>query len=160
VNRQTFKKLFVAYLITVVVAWIVMGFLFSVVGPPEVDEPVVAFVVFPIAAAIGLAFLFLVIGIGIFVYHDAKQRGMEAIPWTIVAILVPYFIGFIAYLLVRQSVQVTCPSCGNRASSEAAFCPRCGKELKLLCSKCNQPIVSNASFCPNCGAEVAKSNRT
>jgi hypothetical protein len=159
-NRQTFKKLAVAYVIAVVVVLILMGFLFSVAGPPEVDRPSVAIVVFPLAAVFFLGLLFLMIGIGIFVYQDAKKRGMEPIPWTIIAVLVPYFIGFIAYLLVRQQVQVTCPSCGSRASSESAFCPRCGKELKLLCSKCNQPIFSNASFCPHCGTEVAQSNRT
>jgi predicted RNA-binding Zn-ribbon protein involved in translation (DUF1610 family) len=157
VNRQTLKKLFTAYLIAVVGTWLLAVLLISVMGPPQIDEPAVFFFLFPIAAAIALALLFVKIGIGIFVYRDAKRRGMEPAPWVIVAVLVPYFIGLIAYLLVRKSVQVTCPSCGDHTGAESNFCPRCGEELKLLCSKCGQPIAGNARFCPNCGSEAAKS---
>jgi predicted amidophosphoribosyltransferase len=104
-----------------------------------------------------MALLYLMIGIGIFVYRDAGKRGMEPLVWVIVAVLVPYFIGLIAYLLVRQPILVTCPSCGGRAGSDASFCPACGKELKLLCAKCSQPMAGQARFCSHCGAEAASS---
>ena len=39
--------------------------------------------------------------IGVYVYRDAKRRGMNAALWTLIAILAPSLIGFIIYLLVR-----------------------------------------------------------
>ena len=41
--------------------------------------------------------------VGIYVFRDAKSRGMNAAMWTLIAILVPSLIGFIIYLLVRGS---------------------------------------------------------
>ncbi len=154
-KRQTVKKLLTAYLITLAIVSTAIWSVIAYKGPPEDLGPVAA-VVFPIAAAIVLFFFFLMIGIGVFVYQDSKTRGMEPVLWVIVAILVPYFIGLIAYLLIRQPIQVTCPSCSNRVSADAAFCPRCGKELKFLCTKCHQPLVNSSRFCSSCGTEVAK----
>ena len=37
------------------------------------------------------------------VYRDAKRRQMNAVVWTLVAILAPTFIGFIIYLRVRAN---------------------------------------------------------
>ena len=43
--------------------------------------------------------------IGVYVYRDASDRGMNAVLWTLVAVLAPSLIGFIIYLLVdRKSV--------------------------------------------------------
>jgi hypothetical protein len=149
-NRQTFKKLIIAYVITLAVAWGVLATLFLTIGPPDIG----AAVGIPVAIALLLAFLFLMIGIGIFVFQDARQRGMEAIPWTIVAVLVPYFIGFIAYLLVRRPLQVTCPSCGAKVLAEAIYCHQCGKEMRFLCTSCQKPIGKDARFCAHCGTST------
>jgi len=155
VTRQTVKKLFTAYLGTLALVSVILWSLIAYLGPPEDLGAVPAAALFTLAAAIGLFFLFLMIGIGVFVYNDSKSRGMEPLLWVIVAVLVPYFIGLIAYLLIRHPIQVTCPSCGSRVSADASFCPRCGKGLRLLCAKCQQPIVSGSRFCPSCGSEVA-----
>jgi predicted RNA-binding Zn-ribbon protein involved in translation (DUF1610 family) len=158
-KRQTLKKLLTAYLITVAIASVVIWTIMVYHGPPEKLGPIAA-VVFPIAAAIALFIFFLMIGIGMFVYQDSKTSGMEPVLWVIVAVLVPYFIGLIAYLLIRHPVQVTCPSCGHRVSSDASFCPRCGKELKFLCTQCRQPLAASSRFCPSCGTEIAKAEDT
>ena len=41
--------------------------------------------------------------IGLFVYQDAKSHGMTAWLWTAVAVLIPYFVGLVIYLLVRYN---------------------------------------------------------
>lgn len=50
-------------------------------------------------------FLTILIGIpvliGVYVYRDAKRRNMNALLWTLIAILAPSLIGFIIYLFVR-----------------------------------------------------------
>ena len=46
----------------------------------------------------------------------------------------------------------TCAGCGYQASSEFAFCPRCGQRLPRLCSACGRPCDADFAFCPHCGA--------
>ena len=40
--------------------------------------------------------------VGVYVYRDAKRRGMNAALWTLVAVFAPSLIGFIIYLLVSS----------------------------------------------------------
>ena len=48
------------------------------------------------AIFIGVAVL-----MGVFVYRDAKARGMTPWLWTAVSVLVPFFIGLLVYLAAR-----------------------------------------------------------
>ena len=74
--------------------------------------------------------------IGVYVYRDAKRRGMNAALWTLIAILAPSLIGFIIYLLVRGNYSnLKCPRC-------AAICgmPQMRRKAQaelpeLLCSR-------------------------
>jgi predicted amidophosphoribosyltransferase len=100
------------------------------------------------------------VGLGMFVFRDARKRGMPAALWTIVAVFVPYFVGLIIYLIVRQSKQLTCCSCGASASVEAAFCPRCGRPLQQLCTRCKVRLPNDARFCPGCGTQLAAAEVT
>jgi hypothetical protein len=106
------------------------------------------------AAVLGVGFVFLLITIGIYVYRDARERGMDPGLWTLAAVLVPYFIGFIAYLIVRQSRRVVCPGCGARSTDSARFCPACGRPLKASCPSCKLPVEGGARFCPGCGVAL------
>jgi hypothetical protein len=110
------------------------------------------------AAVLGLLFLFLIIAIGIYVYRDARERGMDPGLWTLVAVLVPYFIGFIAYLIVRGSRRVVCVGCGTRSVDSARFCPSCGRPLKASCPGCQLPVEAGARFCPSCGVALASAS--
>lgn len=99
--------------------------------------------------------LFLIIGIpiliGVYVYKDAKQRGMNETLWTLIAILAPAFTGFIVYLIVRSSYSsLNCPACDARVSEQYTACPKCGARLKAVCSTCSFPIESDWSVCPRC----------
>ena len=40
-----------------------------------------------------------------YVYGDAKRRGMNAIPWTVVAVVIPNLIGFLLYFLLRKAIR-------------------------------------------------------
>ena len=55
--------------------------------------------------------------IGVYVYRDARDRGMEPVLWTVVAVLIPSFIGLIIYLVARTKYSVLrCARCGAVAS--------------------------------------------
>ena len=58
-------------------------------------------------------FLAVPVLIGVYVYQDARRRNMNAVLWTLIAIVAPALIGFIIYLLVRGSYpDLECPQCG------------------------------------------------
>jgi RNA polymerase subunit RPABC4/transcription elongation factor Spt4 len=98
--------------------------------------------------------LILVVGIGCYVHADARKRGMNPLPWTLIAVFVPYFIGLIVYLLTRKPLQTGCPSCGMIIAEEAAFCPQCGHALRRQCPACQAMLDSAHRFCPKCGAKA------
>ena len=71
-----------------------------------------------------------VILVGVWVYRDAKSRGLEAWVWTLVTVLVPSLIGLILYFLVgRRESRRACPACGKPVPQSSAFCGGCGVEM-------------------------------
>lgn len=109
---------------------------------------------FAIIAILGLLLLFAWIGLGVAVYYDAKRRGMEPLVWALVAALVPYLLGLIAYLIVRHPVQVVCAFCGQPLAGTDLFCKNCGHAVQPKCSSCGQPAAADARFCPHCGTPL------
>ncbi|MCL2281572.1 MAG: zinc ribbon domain-containing protein [Dehalococcoidia bacterium] len=94
--------------------------------------------------------------IGVIVYRDAKQRNMNAVLWTLIAVLAPSFIGLIIYLLIRGNYSnLLCPSCESQVTEQYVVCPKCGTRLKASCKKCGTPIKADWSVCPNCSALLA-----
>lgn len=62
--------------------------------------------------------------IAVYVYQDAKRRGMEPILWALVAAIVPWFIGLIIYLLVRSGHSALhCAKCGAAVEEHYTVCP-------------------------------------
>ena len=93
--------------------------------------------------------------IGVYVYKDAKSRHMDAVLWTIIAILVPSFVGLIIYLVIRSNNNnLNCPSCHNPIAAEYVLCPYCGLPLKATCPTCETAVYSDWKVCPKCGAEL------
>ena len=79
--------------------------------------------------------------IGVYVYRDASDRGMNAVLWTLVAVLAPSLIGFIIYLLVRSNYSnLKCRVCGTRVRENYVVCPGCGTKLKPCCPNCSAPV--------------------
>ena len=94
---------------------------------------------------------FLAALIGIYVYRDAKRRNMNAVLWTIIAVLAPSLIGFIIYLLVRTNhSNLKCPRCDAAVTESYVVCPRCGAKLRPTCPDCSTPVEPDWKVCPKC----------
>ncbi len=67
------------------------------------------------------------IALAIWVYRDAKSRGMDnAVLLTIVTVITGV-LGLIIYLLMRPKGHlVVCPSCQKKRLEGSAKCPHCG----------------------------------
>jgi hypothetical protein len=74
---------------------------------------------------VGCLFLIWVLGLG-YVYGDARQRNMPAVPWLLVAALVPNLLGFLLYFVLRKPLARPCPQCGQAITPEQRFCSWCG----------------------------------
>lgn len=110
--------------------------------------------VFLLVGFSGLVLLSLVL-IGVFVWKDARTRGMNAAGWTLCAVFLPLFCGLALYLIARTGRSaMRCPNCRERISTEFAVCPYCGKELKLRCPSCKRTVESGWKLCPSCGTEL------
>ena len=89
--------------------------------------------------------------IGIYVYRDAKRRGMNAALWTVIAVLAPSLIGFIIYLLVRGNYSnLKCPCCNTTVTEQYVVCPKCGAKLRPSCPNCSIPVELDWTVCPKC----------
>lgn len=93
--------------------------------------------------------------IGVYVYRDAKRRGMNAVLWTLIAIIAPALIGFIIYLLIRNSYSdLECPRCAAPVAEQYAVCPQCGARLRPSCPGCSAPVEEDWKVCPRCAAPL------
>lgn len=123
----------------------------------------------PIAfTSVGLLFIVIIMAvlltipvvIGVYVYRDAKSRNMNALLWTVIAVLAPTFIGLIIYLLARNEHEVfSCPQCGGTIQECFAVCPRCGGVLKSRCSTCDMLLEEGWKICPGCGREITENEK-
>lgn len=102
-----------------------------------------------------ISFLIILIPIGIYVYRDAKRRGMNAVLWTLVAVVAPGLIGFIIYLLVRRNdPDLQCPQCAGPVAEQYVVCPHCGAKLRPACPNCAYPVEPGWKVCPRCAAPL------
>jgi hypothetical protein len=85
-------------------------------------------------------FFWFVIGIllCVWVYNDAKSRGMEGAIWVLI-VLIANVVGLIVYLFAREEKRPR-PTFPTNYGTQPRFCSNCGSELK-----------PNAKFCTNCG---------
>ena len=89
--------------------------------------------------------------IGVYVYRDAKRRGMNEILWALAAALVPSFIGLLIYLIVRANYSdLRCPKCETPVTEQYVVCPRCGAKLRPACPNCATPVEQDWKLCPKC----------
>lgn len=108
----------------------------------------VTFVLIPIILLVGFG---IPLAIGLYVYRDARRRGMNAALWTLVAILAPSLIGFIIYLLVRNNnSDMLCPRCDTPVREDYVICPNCGAKLQPYCLNCAAPVQPDWKVCPRC----------
>lgn len=106
------------------------------------------------ALTVVLIFIVMIIFIGSYVYYDAKKRGMAAIMWTIISVFIPYFIGFLIYIIARGENKKRCPVCGKSVDYQYKVCPFCGTELKHKCPYCGKDISPDWNVCPYCSNKL------
>ena len=109
-------------------------------------------IAFVLAAVLAIA---VPVAIGVYVYKDAKERHINPVLWTVIAVLAPGFIGFIIYLIARNDhPALSCPKCGHGISESFAVCPSCGYSLKNNCPFCGRPLEPDWNICPNCSNPI------
>ena len=113
----------------------------------------------PVRALIGLLLGLLLFGwfmlLG-YVNRDAGRRGMSRALWTVLVIVIPNFLGYLVYFLVRKPLHIPCPYCGAPAEPGFTYCTKCGKALKPSCSNCGAQLRPEDRFCPACGKPVGQ----
>jgi len=112
---------------------------------------------------LGAFLLFAILAMLGYVYGDAKRRGMNALLWTLlVLILSPAYllIGLIIYLLVREPLPNQCPQCAAAVSARFNFCPNCKYNLHPACARCQCEVSDSDKFCPYCAAELTHAPKT
>lgn len=114
-------------------------------------------ILLPIVILLLLAILSIPILLGIFVYRDAKSRGMEPLLWTLIVVLAPSFLGLIIYLIVRKdNIIMKCPTCDGEVQEHFTTCPGCGQKLKAGCPNCGTALKPEWKICPQCGREITE----
>lgn len=73
----------------------------------------------------GCIFSILALALG-YVYGDARRRSMPAVPWVLIAALVPNLLGFLLYFVLRRPIASPCPQCGQAITPDQRFCSWCG----------------------------------
>lgn len=106
--------------------------------------------IFPVFIVLAIIIIVPVI-IGVYVYRDARHRGMNAILWALVAVVAPALIGLIVYLLVRGDYSnLRCPNCDTLVKEQFVVCPKCGAKLRASCPNCAIPVEQDWKVCPKC----------
>jgi hypothetical protein len=113
---------------------------------------VAPFFLLSLIGAVAMAIYVLLVG---YVYGDARQRGMNQVLWTLLAVFIPSAVGIILYFILRDPVPVACPSCGALARKGHAFCAGCGAAVRAACPQCRQPVESGWRNCARCGVVLA-----
>jgi len=90
----------------------------------------------------------------VFIYGDAKRRGMRYVMWTWLAALIPNCIGIILYFVLREPMPVHCCQCGCVMQAGFAYCPRCGCVTAPACVQCKRVTQAGWSHCAYCGAKL------
>jgi RNA polymerase subunit RPABC4/transcription elongation factor Spt4 len=89
-----------------------------------------------------------------FINRDAKRRGMNAVLWTVVAVLVSNGLGILLYFILRQPLRDSCPQCGHAVQTGYNFCPACNCKLSPSCPQCQRVVGAKDVYCPYCGTSL------
>lgn len=90
----------------------------------------IVFLLVPICLVVMFSSMLAVfISIGVWTYKDAKNRGLNAVLWTIIVLLIPNMLGLILYILVgRKEKLAVCPNCNGSIQVSSKYCNNCGSE--------------------------------
>ena len=79
-----------------------------------------------------------------YVYADSRRRAMPAVPWTLIAMMVPNLLGFLFYFALRRPLTSPCPQCGQALHPAQRFCAACGSDKLSSTSGSVPPQVVQA----------------
>lgn len=110
----------------------------------------------------------------VYVFIDAKRRGVQAVwAWGLLA-LVP-FVGLMAYIVMRPASYVadreeqeldmalrerqlaqygSCPNCGTTIEKDFIVCPVCNTQVRNVCPTCKRPLEAHWKVCPFCRTHI------
>lgn len=120
--------------------------------------PGIMFSLFVLAIPIALLVAYIVALV--WVYRDADVRNMNPIVWLLIALFVPFPIGFIIYLVVRTNPTsgtakvIRCKNCNHSIDATSNVCPYCGYPVRKTCPNCGRPVNSDWRNCPDCGTNL------
>jgi RNA polymerase subunit RPABC4/transcription elongation factor Spt4 len=140
---------FLAFFLAVVVGTLI--FEFAMDDPQFANWPTVGRIALAYGATLFAAAYVLLI---VYVYGDAKRRGMRYIMWTLLAIFIPDAIGIILYFILRGPLPISCPSCARSVKASFAFCPFCSASLQPTCPQCGFAVDRAWANCPKCGTKL------
>ena len=151
--KSAIRFLVITYVILAVVLAACLGYAGAqgALGMPFTG-PTLALFLFAVCFALAMFWTWL--GFILFVYHDARRRGMNPALWALIAAFVPYLIGFVIYFVTRKPLPSLCPNCGQGTPPDAVHCPHCGHALKAKCPACGAVVEMAHRFCPACGKAV------
>ena len=151
--KSTLRFFVITYVVTAAVLAVCLGYAGhqGALGMPFTG-PTLALFLFAVCFALGMLWTWL--GAIVYVYHDARRRGMNQALWALIAAFVPYLIGFVIYFLTRKPLPAICPACGKATPHEAVHCPHCGHALKAKCASCGAVVEKDHQYCPACGKAV------
>ena len=157
-SKVPVKGLLIGYLVSLCLVWSGLFWAYtsrSLMFVSPHDQHLIPLLVLCFVSVMVLLFLFAIIGVWFFIYHDAGQRGMNQWLWTFIAIFMPNLIGIIIYLIMRKPLLNPCPGCGSMLEPQLLYCPRCGHQSRQKCPSCNAPLDLGSQFCGACGAKLA-----
>ena len=59
-------------------------------------------------------------------------------------------------LLIKESLEGICPTCGFVLEKDYIFCPSCSQSLKKVCLACNRVSQINWPYCPYCSGRESR----
>lgn len=94
-----------------------------------------------IISIVPICILIVHVFIGMIVYRDAKNIGANPVLWTIIAVVLPNFIGIIIYLVFgRRKRSVICTSCNQIVDGTVKYCGNCGQNLEFYREIKKKPV--------------------
>jgi len=161
-SKIPIKGLTIGYLVSLCLLWIYCVWDYSqswlLFASPH-DRHLFVLAILFLGTGMGLLFLFAIVGVWFYVYHDAGRRGMNRWVWTAVAIFTPNLLGILIYLILRKPLLLECPGCGTRLEPQLLYCPRCGRQFKQKCPACSAVVEQDFQFCGACGASLSATAR-
>ena len=117
-----------------------------------------------ISHALGAAVILAWLGLPVWVYYDARSRGMDKPLLWAVLVLFSFFIGLLVYLIVRPEKVAgnICPECKRIIKPSFAMCPYCGHNLRsssAVCPSCGREIDAQWKYCPYCRQSITENSQ-